>query len=109
METPVLVEHLKTQHLLCLFGDDKLLRQEHGNGGLLLLTQGCVYANRAESVTNGWVFSLGRLQGGEKSGIACSERLFMIYWDYKQNEWVDFYHLKSGCFHTLRSHNCIQT
>ncbi len=33
----------------------------------------------------------------------------MIYWDYKKNEWVDFYHLKSGCFHTLRSHNCIQT
>ncbi len=53
------LEHLKTQHLLCLFGDDKLLRQEHGNGGLLLLTQGCVYANRAESVTHGWVFSLG--------------------------------------------------
>ncbi len=26
------------------------------NGRLLLLTQGCVYANRAESITNGWDF-----------------------------------------------------
>ncbi len=32
------------------------LQQENSNDGLLLLTQGCVYANRAETVTNRWDF-----------------------------------------------------
>ncbi len=53
--------------------------------GLLLLTQGCAYANREEIVTNGRdFFPLMMWTYREKYGIACSERLFMISWDYKQ-------------------------
>ncbi len=55
--------HPKTQHLKSLFGADIVYLQQlqqvisNGTGGPQLLTQGCVYANRAESVTNGRDFS----------------------------------------------------
>ncbi len=93
------------------FGTDivYLQQQENSNGGLLLLTQGCVYANCAEIVTNGQDFSLQGHQRRDKSGITCSERLFMIYWIIK-NECVDVNHYRLIVFtHCGNTHNCVQT
>ncbi len=65
------------------------LQQQNSNGGLLLLTQGCVFANRAETITNERGFLPTMTCALGKSGIACSERLFMIYWEYKKTSgWI---------------------
>ncbi len=39
-----------------------------------------------------------------ESVIACSERLFIIYWDYKKNECVDFYFYRLVVFTQLFKH-----
>ncbi len=50
--------------------------------GPQLVTQGCVYANRAESITNGQDFFLSVTCTEGESETAHLERLFMIYWFY---------------------------
>ncbi len=59
-----------------LFGADSVYNSS--NGGLHLLTQGCVYANRAESVTNGQDFFPSVTWTEGESETARLERLFMI-------------------------------
>ncbi len=53
------------------------------NGRLQLLTHSCVYANRAESVTNWWDFFPSVTWTEGESETALLERLFIIYWFYK--------------------------
>ncbi len=59
METPMFISASQNT-TQSLFRADivylQQLQQVISNGGPHLLTQGCVYANRAESVTNGWDF-----------------------------------------------------
>ncbi len=79
--------HHKTQHLLSLFGAD--IVSISSNGRLQLLTQGCVYANRAASQDGRDFFPLMTWTEGE-SETAHLENLFVIYWFYKKKELVDF-------------------
>ncbi len=60
------------------------LQQENSNGGPLLLTQACVYANRAESIKNGWDFFPSVTCTAGESESTRLERLFIIYWDLKK-------------------------
>ncbi len=80
------------------------LQQENSNGGPLLLTQACVYANRAESIKNGWDFFPSVTCTAGESESARLERLFIIYWDLKKNVWVNLYHYRlvvfTHCSHT---------
>ncbi len=76
----------------------------NGGGGPQLLTQGCVYANRAESVTNGRDLFPSVTWTERESETAHSERLFMIYWFYKKMSWWIF-NIISWLF-SLRPHNC---
>ncbi len=51
---------------------------------------GAVYANRAESVTNGQDFFPSVTCTEGESETARLERLFMIYWFYKKISWWIF-------------------
>ncbi len=76
METPMFISASQNT-TQSLFGADSVYISS--NGGPQLLTQGCVYANEAESVTNGWdVFPSVTCTEGE-SETTRLERLFVIY------------------------------
>ncbi len=76
----------------------------------------CCFSRRAVSMLirqrasqMGGDFSLWWRQGREKSGIPCSERLFMIYCHYKKNEWVDFHIIGWLFSHTAATQLCSNT
>ncbi len=73
METPISASQNTTQSL---FGADSVYISS--NSGPQLLTQGCVYANEAESVTNGQDFFPSVTCTEGESETTRLERLFMI-------------------------------
>ncbi len=71
-----------------IFGADIVYNSS--NGGPHLLTQGCVYANRVEGITNGRDFFPSVTCTEGESETTRLERLFMIYWFYKKISWWIF-------------------
>ncbi len=79
------------------------------NGGPQLLSQGCVYANRAESVINVQDFFPSVTWTEGESETAHSERLFMIYWFYKRISWWIFTIIGWLFSHTAATQLCSNT
>ncbi len=86
METPMFVSASQNT-TQSLFG---AVVYNSSNGEPHLLSQGCVYANEPESVTNGRDFFPSVTCTEGESETAHSERLFMIYWFYKRMSWWIF-------------------
>ncbi len=97
----------KTQHLKCLFGADTVYLQQlqqviSNGGGPQLLTQGCVYAYRAASQTDG-TFPLGDVNRGRIWNRSFWETVYDFIRLLKI-VWVDLYHYSlvvlTNCGHT---------
>ncbi len=70
------------------------IQQENSNGGLLLLTQGSVYANKAESVTNRQDFFPVMMCTYWENLKLLVMRYGLWFIGIIKNEWVDFYHYR---------------
>ncbi len=103
METPMFISASQNT-TQSLFGADVVYNSS--NGGPHLLSQGCVYANEAESVTNGRDFFPSVMCTEGESETAHSERLFMIYWFYKRMSWWIFTIIGWMFSHTAATQLC---